>query len=63
MQPAPLNKGNLPTAFYVNRCACGQLVEVPAGGTIVRCACCGQKHVWPPPGSDKPMRRSVRVVK
>lgn len=34
-------------AFYTQRCACGQMVDVPASGQLIDCQACGQSHVWP----------------
>lgn len=50
-------------AYYVNRCACGQFVDVPSSGEKVRCAC-GVKHVWPK-GDPSVCRRpyGVRIVR
>ena len=71
MQTPPANKMAGPGiryepnggAFYLNPCACGQMVDVPASGEKVRCSC-GVKHVWPP-GDNSERRRpyGVRIVR
>lgn len=50
------------TAAYVQRCQCGEFVEMPVSGQMVRCPACRLRHQWPVGKVREPTRRRVVCV-
>ena len=64
MQTTPQNKAgqNTGSGYYVQRCLCGNLIDVPVSGEMVFCSC-KRRHRWLPEGSDRRRTYGVKIAR